>query len=40
MSSIKNESNIYLTSLFVACGLVLLPSELFRIVGPNKLQNS
>src|SRR6218665_1057041 len=31
-SSIKTKKTIYLTSLLVACGLILLPSELFPIL--------
>jgi len=39
-SSIKTENKIYATSLFVACGLILLPSELLWIVINYKIVNS
>ena len=35
-----NQNKIYLTSLFIARGLLLLPSELFRIVISSKIVNS
>jgi len=39
-SSTKIPTSFYLTSSLIACGLVLLPSELFRIVISGKIVNS
>ena len=36
----KSENKVYLTSLFVVCALILLPSELFHIVISYKIVNS
>jgi len=39
-SSIKKQKRIYLTCIFIACGFILLPSELFRIVTTCKIANN